>query len=75
MAYKQRWVAFLTRRRIAPLVCGRVAALVANELRQCSATDTYYRLQIYVDDPCVCASGSGQLRDFNMAATVLLWHT
>lgn len=76
-AFKQRWVAFLTQAqgsKNAPVVCGRVAAMIAR-MTQAVFGEAYYRLQVYVDDPCICVRGVDSLRNFNMAATILLWRT
>ena len=74
-SYGDKWVAFKTQAqgsRNAPLVCGRVAALIAR-LTQSVFGDQRYRLQIYVDDPCICVMGNSTQRDEMMAATILLW--
>ena len=57
----------------APFVCGRVAALIAC-LMQGVFGDGFYRLQLYVDDPCICIAGDEKQRS-HIAATILLWAT
>lgn len=74
-AYGKHWVAFKAQAqgsRNAPLVCGRVAALIAR-LTQGVFGDQKFRLQIYVDDPCICVLGTTKERNMQMAATILLW--
>ena len=74
-SYGKHWVAFKTQAqgsRNAPLICGRVAALIAR-LTQGVFGDQRYRLQIYVDDPCICVMGNATQRDELMAATILFW--
>ena len=74
-SYKRRWVAFLTQAqgsKNAPLVCGRVAALVAR-ITQAVFGASFVRLQLYVDDPLLCLRGTDRLRETHMAFTILLW--
>ena len=71
MSYKGTYIAYLTQAqgsRNAPLICGRVAALVAR-LTQAMFDDTQYRLQIYVDDPLICTYGTTEQRQMWMTIT------
>ncbi|CAE7555177.1 unnamed protein product [Symbiodinium sp. KB8] len=56
----------------APVVCGRVAALVAR-LTQGAFGESALKLQIYVDDPCIGVCGSNAQRDVNLSALILMW--
>ncbi|CAK0891828.1 unnamed protein product [Prorocentrum cordatum] len=58
----------------APLVCGRVAALVAR-LTQSMFWATEVRHHIYVDDPIIAARGLQQQRDRYFAIIILAWRT
>eukprot|EP00435_Cladocopium_sp_Y103_P030056 s3225_g7.t1 len=74
-AYQSTWVAFKTQAqgsKNAPLVCGRVAALISR-MTQATFGDQVYRLQLYVDDPCICMLGNDKSRNRMMAATILFW--
>ena len=77
LSFQGTYVAYLTQAQgsvNAPLICGRVAALVAR-LTQGVFGDQVYRLQLYVDDPCIAVAGSKAQRDKLIAATILLWTT
>eukprot|EP00439_Symbiodinium_sp_Y106_P060007 s2027_g8.t2 len=70
-----KYIVFLTQTqgsKNAPLVCGRVAALVGR-LSQSLFNEHDARLQIYVDDPCFLVSGSGCQRDLRMAVLICVW--
>ena len=74
-SYKGRWVAFLTQAqgsKNAPLVCGRVAAMVAR-ITQSMFNDAHLRLQLYVDDPLMSLRGDQHQRDGLLAATTMFW--
>ena len=76
MSYKGTFIAYKTQAQgsmNAPLVCGRVAALIARLTQAIFGLDQY-RLQIYVDDPCICVCGNAAHRDRLLAATVALWN-
>ena len=77
MAYKGTFIAYLTQAQgsvNAPLVCGRVAALLARMI-QALFNDDRLRLQLYVDDPIICTRGSGWERSRSMAVIILFWAT
>ena len=56
----------------SPLVWGRVAALVTR-LTQGMFPSTVLALQTFVDDPCVCITGSPAARDLCCALLILTW--
>eukprot|EP00435_Cladocopium_sp_Y103_P038136 s490_g10.t1 len=73
--YKNLFIHYLTQAQgsvNAPVVCGRVAALVAR-LTQAITGETLMRLQIYVDDPCLCVLGDEHTRTRTMAVVILFW--
>ena len=75
LAYKQKYVAYLTQAQgsvNAPLICGRVAALIAR-LTQALHSDQHLRLQLYVDDPILGIRGTEDERNRRMAMTILFW--
>eukprot|EP00435_Cladocopium_sp_Y103_P025927 s1750_g6.t1 len=73
--YKDRYLCYLTQAQgsvNAPIVCGRVAALVAR-LTQGMMGLHIMRMQLYVDDPCLCILGDQRQRDLSMAIVILFW--
>ena len=75
--YKDQYLCYLTQAQgsvNAPIVCGRVAALVAR-LTQGMMGLHVMRLQLYVDDPCLCILGEQRQRDLSMAIVILFWRT
>ena len=74
-AYKGKYAVYLVQAQgsiNAPVVCGRVAALVAR-LTQGAFGQGLLKLQIYVDDPCICVCGLESQRNVNLAALILMW--
>ena len=77
LAYKGTYVGYLVQAQgsvNAPVVCGRVAAMLAR-MTQAMISPNWMRLQLYVDDPILCMRGSDADRDRMMSAVILLWAT
>ena len=77
LSYKGTYVGYLVQAQgsvNAPVVCGRVAALLAR-MTQAMLSPSWMRLQLYVDDPILCMRGGKPDRDRMMAAVILLWAT
>ena len=77
LAYKGTYVGYLVQAQgsvNAPVVCGRVAALLAR-LSQALISPNWMRLQLYVDDPIMCVRGCSADRNRMMAAVILFWST
>ena len=74
-SYKGKFAVYTTQpqgSRNAPVVCGRVAALVGR-LTQGALHARHLRLQIFVDDPFICAIGPGPERKLHFASLILMW--
>ncbi|CAK9014935.1 unnamed protein product [Durusdinium trenchii] len=75
LSHGGRYVAYVTQAQgsvNAPLICGRVAALLAR-MTQGIFGVLRYRLQLYVDDPIITVAGTATQRNRAMAATIVLW--
>lgn len=73
--YKNTFIYYLTQAQgsvNAPVVCGRMAAFVARLTQSITGMDVM-RLQIYVDDPCICVLGDEKQRTLLMGMVIVFW--
>ena len=74
-AYKGKYIVFLSQTqgsRNAPVVCGRVAALIGR-LTQGMLPEKNARCHIYVDDPICLFLGPRHQRDLHIAVVICTW--
>lgn len=75
--YKEWYICYLTQAQgsvNAPVVCGRVAAMVAR-ITQATVGQHCMRMQLYVDDPCLSILGTEAQRSRIMAVVIVLWRS